>query len=979
MTGTLFDLDFTRWEIILLSLLPSFINIGIFFYVSFKLPQNRINFAFSTFVLLGALWQLGDGFVRLSTNAITALEWFRIEVAFSLFVVPFGILFILSSSSLRKKVSSRNMFLGQYLPSMVCLMLVLARLDEYVLEPSGHWYWIVSPKPTFVTAFIFGWLTINALLMLVLLWVNFAKSLPKNRNTAFLLAVGFTVPLIGGIISETVFPLFFGLDYIPIFTPLITTFTIASFLAIRGTDLLDYSPRHQWDQIVESMNEGILIVNNEGRVMYANNIFCELLEYSLDELNGKIAHQLLIEDYEQKKFIEQLIRERLEGRSGQYEILLRTKSGKMVWFIINGTPYLDKKGMVIGSIGIHTNIDNSKKADARFRALVENVGDIISLWDKEGNIIYVSPAMEKAIGYTFEFLRGKPMFDLMHPEQSEEWKKILSDVLAKPGVQIPRINRFRHKDGHYIWVEGTVTNLLENHNVKAVVSNYHDISERRAAEQKVIQKDERLRAILDNEPECVKVVDLDGVLLEINPAGMKMIDAVEEEEIVGKSILEIVHPEDRELYLNLHHRVCRGETGTDDFRIIGLKDTERWMESNSVPLRNANGKIYAVLSVARDITEIKKKGDELIGIKNKLEYSESRLKQAQAIAHVGNWELNLANNIGIWSDEACRIFGLMPEENNLSLQEWLRYIHRDDISFVISEIKKAQVSLSDSSIRHRIIRKDGEIRFIHSESRFDFDMDGKPIGLYGVIHDVTEEKLAELNLKNLLNVTNDQNNRLQNFAYIVSHNIRSHSANIIGIVNIFTDESDEDEKSRLFKMLKTSTDKLAETIENLNDIITIQNDTEKQKANINLKEEVDKTANAINEIISRTNTKIVNQLPSNIIVRLVPSYLESILLNILTNAVKYRSPNRDPVIIVSAHKVNEQLVISFQDNGLGLDLKKNKEKIFGMYKTFHSNKDARGFGLFITKNQIEAMGGKIEVESIPNEGSTFKIYINEEN
>lgn len=978
MNRDLFNLDFSRWEIILLSLVPSVINIFIFIYVSIRLPQNRTNFAFGSFVLLGALWQIGDGFVRLSISEQTAIEWYRVEMAFSLFVVPYGVLFTISSSAWYKKISNGIIFLVQFLPSIICLMLILTRQDQHNLVVSEHWFWVVKPEPTLTNFVIYGWLSLNALMMLTLLWLGYLKATTAQRNQSLLLAIGFTLPLVGGIIAEAVFPLLFNLDYIPILTPLITTFTIAAFLSLKN-NFLDYSPRHQWDQIVENMNEGMLIVNSEGYIMYANKMFCEMLEYEFEEIKGYVGYEIFLDDEEQKQIVKSSLTERLSNQSGQYELLLKSKSGKKIWFIVNGTPYKNRNGRTIGSIDMFTNIDSKKRADDRFKALVENITDLISLSDKDGNVIYDSPAIEKITGYTSEEMVGLPIYELMHPEQAEESRKVLEQVLANPGVPFPRINRFRHKNGHYVWVEGVITNLLHNENVNAIVSSYHDVTERREAERQLLQKEERLSAILDNEPECVKVVDLKGTLLEMNPAGLKMLEANNINEVVGRSILPLVHEDDRAAYLELHNRVCKGETGTVDFRMVGFNDSQRWMESNSVPLKNAYGEIYAALSVARDITEIKKKGDELIGIKNKLEYSESRLKQAQAIAHVGSWEFNLSRKVAIWSDEACRIFGLPTDQNTRSLKEWLRYIHPEDVGHVVDEIRRSRIKSSNTSIQHRIVRADGEVRFVNSESRYDYDNSGHPIGLYGVVHDVTDERLAELRLKRLLNVTNDQNNRLQNFAYIISHNIRSHSANIIGIVNIYEMQKELEEQNKLFGMLKTSTNKLAETIENLNDIITIQNSTELQRSELHLRDEIEKTVNGINSIVSSSNTCIVNNVPEAYTVQFVPSYLESILLNLLTNAIKYRSPDRNAIIELSVEKDGNYTVLSVKDNGLGIDLKKNKDKLFGMYKTFHNNRDARGFGLYITKNQIEAMGGKIEVESELGKGSTFKIYINEQN
>ena len=105
-----------------------------------------------------------------------------------------------------------------------------------------------------------------------------------------------------------------------------------------------------------------------------------------------------------------------------------------------------------------------------------------------------------------------------------------------------------------------------------------------------------------------------------------------------------------------------------------------------------------------------------------------------------------------------------------------------------------------------------------------------------------------------------------------------------------------------------------------------------------------------------------------------PAYLESIILNFLSNAVKYSHPQRTPVISFDLFHENNKPVLSITDNGIGIDLKRNGDKLFGMYKTFHGNPDARGIGLFITKNQIEFMGGHVEAESELNVGSTFKIF-----
>jgi signal transduction histidine kinase len=103
--------------------------------------------------------------------------------------------------------------------------------------------------------------------------------------------------------------------------------------------------------------------------------------------------------------------------------------------------------------------------------------------------------------------------------------------------------------------------------------------------------------------------------------------------------------------------------------------------------------------------------------------------------------------------------------------------------------------------------------------------------------------------------------------------------------------------------------------------------------------------------------------------------MDSVVLNLLTNAIKYRSPERDSFAQISGKVEKQHFILSIADNGLGIDLQRHGNKLFGMYKTFHTHEDSRGVGLFMTKNQIDAMGGRIEVSSEVNIGTTFKIYI----
>ncbi|GGF11140.1 sensor histidine kinase [Hymenobacter cavernae] len=273
--------------------------------------------------------------------------------------------------------------------------------------------------------------------------------------------------------------------------------------------------------------------------------------------------------------------------------------------------------------------------------------------------------------------------------------------------------------------------------------------------------------------------------------------------------------------------------------------------------------------------------------------------------------------------------------------------------------------------------KDGTIRSNHWEFKGVLNGEGQVGEILCVGYDVT---LLLDNLersKRLLELTKQQNTRLQNFAYIISHNIRSHSANLTSLVKLMQNAKSEEQAAMFLQMLKTSTDKLAETIVNLNEIVTANSTFNQPREPRLLRLEVDKTLQALNILLHESQVTVTNDIAAEVTVNVVPAYLDSILLNLLSNAVKYRSPDAAPTIAIGSYEQGEYTVLTITDNGLGIDLTRNRSKVFGMYKTFHNNEDARGVGLFITKNQIEAMNGKIEIESEVGVGSTFKVYFNE--
>ncbi len=359
----LFDLNFENWGIFLFSAIPALINLGIYFYVIVYFSYAKTNRIFALFVLLLSISQLGDGFVHMSNTPETAYLWNRISLIPWVFSIAFGFLFVLRFTEMHKKFHNGLIMSLLFIPAIITAMIIISRMDKFNIIKSERWDWIVNPVSTMATDAIYIWICIVALLTLFLLW-SFAlnkKNNKKRRIQILLLAYGYSIPFVLGIFGEVIMPLVFKSESIPLAAPAVTAFSIMFIIAITKFRFFDYSPIHQWEKIIENMSEGVLIVNNSEMIMYANKSFCKLTGYEFNEIKGKVASNVFLE--EGKKL--SLFQEQKDNGSNQFEIQLKNKSGENSWVLMTGSPYLDKGGKVIGSIGIQTNIENLKSTERK--------------------------------------------------------------------------------------------------------------------------------------------------------------------------------------------------------------------------------------------------------------------------------------------------------------------------------------------------------------------------------------------------------------------------------------------------------------------------------------------------------------------------------------------------------------------------------------------------------------------------------------
>lgn len=241
------------------------------------------------------------------------------------------------------------------------------------------------------------------------------------------------------------------------------------------------------------------------------------------------------------------------------------------------------------------------------------------------------------------------------------------------------------------------------------------------------------------------------------------------------------------------------------------------------------------------------------------------------------------------------------------------------------------------------------------------------------------ETIISSRTKNLRLVSADlkrQNGQLLNYAHITSHDLREPISNIISLIELHDMEEDQKEKEKYYNMFRSESNNMLSTLNELNESLKIQNSDEVERTIILFDDVLEEVKNSISTLIDQTKAKIETDFSALEQINYPRIYLSSILRNLITNAIKYKHPDRQPHIRISTSLVDGVEILECRDNGSGLDLRKYGSKIFRLHKRFHGNEDSRGVGLFITKNQVEAMGGTIEIESDLGVGAKFTVRFN---
>ena len=430
-----------------------------------------------------------------------------------------------------------------------------------------------------------------------------------------------------------------------------------------------------------------------------------------------------------------------------------------------------------------------------------------------------------------------------------------------------------------------------------------------------------------------------------------------------------IHPEDSiKMSIRLYSFIeQKTENWQDQYRFRCADNSYKYVLDRGFLLKDDTGKAVRMIGAIQDITKQKEEEQRL----KLLETVITQSKDSIIITEADSSDAKIPNIIyvnpafSIMSGyEAVEIIGKSPDLFNSPNSD-------------INELKKLLAAIKNKEeclIETISYTKNKEEYCVRLSMIPIYNLDNELSHWISIQRDITDEKKQEREKEQLIRELTQNNKDLKQFSYITSHNLRAPLSNLIGLLNLVEDIPIENlELQEILSGFNKSTHLLNDTINDLVKVIVIKDHPSIKKEAVFIQEIFENVFGQLNFQIELHKPIIKLDFEKVSIININKAYIESILLNLLTNSIKYKSENRKLKITITTHEIDDTVVLIFKDNGIGIDLVRNRDKVFGLYQRFHNYPDSKGLGLYLVKSQVETMGGTIEIESEVNKGTTFTL------
>ncbi|MFC6996894.1 PAS domain S-box protein [Rufibacter roseus] len=609
-----------------------------------------------------------------------------------------------------------------------------------------------------------------------------------------------------------------------------------------------------------------------------------------------------------------------------------------------------------------------RESNERFNLAAAATNDAIYDWAIPSDEMRWGEGFERmfGLGRTKENSSLEAWKKRLHPEDREKVVASLAATLEDPdkdhwGMEY----RIIKADGNckHVSERGFI---VRNENRKAIrmVGALQDVTEQKLAEEEL----RKLSVIAKETINGVIILEPDFKVQWVNHSFTK-ITGYTLDEVQGSPPGQFLNGEetDRAVMQYIRQQLERKHPFECELLQYAKSGRKCWIRLQVQPLFDDQGQVKNFFALLTDITQEKKEEQQL-------KLLESVIKNAhEAIAVSKVFPKSKLRPRTIFCNKAyLDLTGYLAEEV-IAKQPLLLSGPETDMA----ALQVLEQAIQDTRAHETELlgyKKSGEKFWAHVSLIPIFNKQNQITHWLTMMRDISARKVYERERELLISELSQNNADLKQYSFIASHNLRAPLSNLKGIVNLIDmDKMPDGQNKLLIEKFKESTLQLSTVIDDLLDVLVIRNGVEVKKERVHLQDAFEKVKASVEELLKETGATLETDFSAVPEVEYNPGYMHSILLNLLTNAIKYRSPDRKLQIVVKAVDLQGRPALQFSDNGLGVDLSRFRERIFGLYQRFHKHKDSKGMGLYIAQSQAKAMGGLLLVDSEVNVGTTFTL------
>jgi len=766
----------------------------------------------------------------------------------------------------------------------------------------------------------------------------------------------------------------------------------------------------EFDPLFEHSPQATLVYS-EDNIIYTNNAFTKLLAIdSSDKLIGKRYSEIIISHNTEAGSSDSA-----DNRHRKIKNICLDEEKVLEVFVTEYPFVLNNKQY---NVSLFELIEEKEPDSSKFLQLaqvVEQTNDLVSVTDKNGLLEYVNSAFEKFLGYSREELIGKPSSIFKSGKHDDKFYKDLWETINSGNVFFAEF--YNKKKSGQIYLEAKTISPIRNESgvVTHFVSTGKDISELKKIQSALYTTGLHLRSLLKNIHDVIFYLDSNWEIKYVNQSISSSL-FFKQNELINKPIAQFMRQECVDDLKNLINQCGADNQRTNPGEIIFVSKygLSVYFEIRVTTVSTKSNQLKIIL-VARDISERKKTEKEILNYKEHLEelveqrtnqylevqkeliqevnwrkeaeeelrVKEERLQLAVEASEEGLWDLNIETNT-IYSNEIFqKMIGILKSDApGLSFDEYKNKIYEKDISKYLAEFEKHLNGITSKfCIEHRIKDTAGKVKWVISKGMVVLrDSENNPLRFIGKIEDISLRKKSESLMKKAYAKEKELANIKSRFVSMVSHEFRTPLATLLSsaeILEYYQTQISESERTGHFRKIEKSVEYLASM---LNDVITI-NKGDLNKIDV-CEEEFD-VIEFCRQLITEVKAKHVSSTirfvsdVENKLVKTDKKLLRQIIVNLLNNAVAYNINDND--IKFSVLFNNEQLIMKFRDNGVGISAGDQKELFTPFFRGSNvKNISGTGLGLAIVKKAIDLLKGSILVKSKINRGTLFivKIFLN---